>query len=290
MGPYIQVENSVPLIPIMFYYHTPGSHSPVSNATVTLTIGTLTFRLVEVLPGVYVTFVPTFNLPPGNIFGIIAASYTNHQTQQIPIFISVNEASIFISLINLRIPRTTFLLVFSAIAIPTAAFAGYTYIRRARIPRIIRRIDELIRAISRGERVEVRPISRDRVISAILSEELAIVGVEPKLERYIPAELADRIVPLLVESGMKEEEAYALAVELNTAAPAERERLLESVGILGETSARVLQIIEEEEGKRELFRKPEPEEPEPETGEKKPEEPESEEPAGGEDEDREAEA
>ena len=290
MGPFIQVENSVPLTPVIFTYQTPGPHSPVVGANITLTIGTLTFTMTPIMPGVYIAFVPTYGLPPGNIFGLITASYTNYQTQQIPIFISVNEASIFIPFFNLRIPRTTFLLVLSAITIPTAAFAGYAYIKRARIPRIIRRIDELIKAISRGERVEVKLIPREKVISAILSEELAIVGVEPKVERYIPVELADRIVPLLVESGMKEDEAYALAVELKTAAPAEREKLLESVGIPGETSARVLQIIEEEEEKSELFRKPEPEEPEPETGEKEPEEPESEEPAGGEDEDREAEA
>ncbi|MGQ9723066.1 MAG: hypothetical protein ACUVXA_17320, partial [Candidatus Jordarchaeum sp.] len=256
LGPYIQVENSVPLTPIIFYYHTSGPNSPLTGANVTLLFGSMSFTLTEIMPGVYVTFIPTFNLPPGNLFGVLTASYENYQTQQSPIFLSVGEASIFIPLLNIRIPKTTFLLVFSAIAIPTISFASYTYIKRARIPAIIKRIDELIVKISRGEKVTAKLIPRVRVVEAVLSQELAIVGLEPKVERYVPVELAEFITPLLVESGMNADEAHALTLELKTATPIEREKLLESVGVPGEISARVLQIIEEQEEKQEILKKP----------------------------------
>jgi len=304
-GPFIQVENNIPFVVVLFTY-TDTEGKPVPNASVTIngiipsiplgkgiydTLAT-TNSIVPAInlgSGVYAFVIPT-NLPPSVIPFQIIASSENYETVTTFNLLIIKEWAIPIPFTSIRIPFSILLIATACIAIPTLGFTAYTSIKRARIPKIIRRIDELIKSISRGERVEVRPISRDQAISAILSDELAIVGVEPKVVRYIPVELADRIVPLLVESGMKEDEAYALAVELKTAAPAERERLLESVGIPGEISARVLQIIEEEEEKSELFRRPEPEEPEPETGEKEPEEPESEEPAGGEDEDREAEA
>jgi predicted HAD superfamily phosphohydrolase len=127
--------------------------------------------------------------------------------------------------------------------------------RRAKIPAIIKRIDELIRAISRGEKVTVKLIPREKVISAILAEEFAIVGVEPRVEGYVPVEIADLIVPLLVESGMQEKEAYALVPELKRATPSEREKLLESIGVPGELSAKIIQTIEEFEEKREPMRK-----------------------------------
>jgi hypothetical protein len=258
-GPYIQVENSIPLTPIFFYYHTPGPHSPVSGANVSLTFGPLTFNLVEILPGLYVTFIPTFNLPSGNFIGSISASHTGYQTQQSLVFLSVGEASIFVPGFNVRLPMKIFLMVFSAIAVPTLIFVSYVYIKRARIPYIIKRIDELINQISRGEKVEVKLVPKEIVINDALREELAIIGLEPKMERYIPTELAERIVPLLVESKMKPDEAYALAVELKTATPKDREKLLESVGVPGEISATILKMIEEEEERREIFKKPPPE-------------------------------
>jgi len=98
--------------------------------------------------------------------------------------------------------------------------------------------------------------------------------VEPRVEAYVPVELAQRLIPLLVEAGMGEREAYALAVELKTATPAEREKLLESVGVPGETSERIMKLIEEEEERREAFRKPS----KPERAAEKPESPEEEEP------------
>ncbi len=256
LGPYIQVENSVPLTPIIFYYHTPGPHSPLTGANVTLQFGSMIFTLVEVMPGVYLTFIPTYNLPPGNLFGVITASYNNYQTQQSPIFLSVGETSIFIPLLNVRIPKTTFLLVVSAVAIPTISFTTYAYIKRARIPAIIKRIDELITKISRGEKITVKLIPRIQVVEAVLRQELAIVGIEPKEERYVTVELEQLITPLLVESGMNPDEAHALILELKKATPTEREKLLETVGVPGEISAKVLQMIEEDEERREALKKP----------------------------------
>ncbi|MGQ9721670.1 MAG: hypothetical protein ACUVXA_10160 [Candidatus Jordarchaeum sp.] len=283
-GPLIQVENSWYLIPVSFTYEDRnGTAVPDASITVSLNLPVYQFgegwkkgvveqdvHTLQVGSGIYLILVPSFGLPPGVYFMNIMASATNYQTQQIPIVLSIKEKAVPFG--PWRIPLSMLFTIIAAIAIPTTAFGAYTFYRRARIPAIIKRIDELIKAISRGEKVTPRPILREKVVSAILSEELAIVGVEPRIEKYIPVELADLIVPLLVESGMKEKEAYALAIELKTAPPADKERLLESVGIPGETSARIIQMIEEYEERQEPFRKaPKRETPE------EPEEPESEE-------------
>jgi hypothetical protein len=269
MGSLVRVENSVPLTPIVFQYHSLGPHSPISGANVTLTLGPLVFTLTEIYPGTYVAFVPTFGLPPTSLVGTITAVHSNYATQQSQVFLSVSERAVPIPFLNTRLPLSTLLtyLGLLALAVPAVGFVAYTFVKRARIPRIIKRIDELIVKISRGEKVDVHLISRDSVIQKIMREEISIVGVEPPVEEYVPKELADFIVPLLVEAGIKEGEAQALAKELKTAKPADRERLLESVGVPGEISEMIMQTIE----KYEEMQKP------PITLEKKREQPETEE-------------
>ncbi|MFB0559603.1 MAG: helix-hairpin-helix domain-containing protein, partial [Candidatus Lokiarchaeia archaeon] len=264
-GPLIQVENWWLLVPISFTY-LDSYGNPVPNATITVTsglpvigakgkggVGGSEVQGLQLFGGAYLVLMPISGMPPSTLLINIQASATNYQTQQIPIVLSIKEKAIPFG--PFRIPLSVFLLTLAAVAIPTTAFAGYSYYKRAKIPAIIKRIDELIRAISRGEKVTVHLIPREKVIEELMREELAIVEVEPRPVRYIPVELADLIVPLLVESGMQEREAYALAVELKTATPADRERLLESVGIPGESSARIIRTIEEYEESQELFRR-----------------------------------
>ncbi|MEX2751042.1 MAG: hypothetical protein Q6366_004060, partial [Candidatus Freyarchaeota archaeon] len=251
MGSFIQIENSLPILPIIVMY-TDHNGNPVSNATVMVTGGLPAF---QVSPGMYLILVPTSGLPPSTLMLGIQSQATNYQSQQIPIILSIKERTIAL-FPGIRIPVSVFLITLAAILIPSSLFLTYTTIKRARIPAIIKRIDELIRAISRGEKVTVKLIPRDKVIAKIIREELAIVGVEPRVEKYVPTELADLIVPLLVESGIQEKEAYALVPELKKATPSERERLLESVGVPGEISAKIIQTIEEFEEKREPLRKP----------------------------------
>ncbi|MBS7270650.1 MAG: hypothetical protein KIH10_17660, partial [Candidatus Freyarchaeota archaeon] len=236
MGSFIQIENSLPILPIIVMY-TDHNGAPVSNATVMVTGGLPAF---QVSPGMYLILVPTSGLPPSTLMLGIQSQATNYQSQQIPIILSIKERTIAL-FPGIRIPVSVFLITLAAILIPSSLFLTYTAIKRARIPAIIKRIDELIRAISRGEKVTVKLIPREKVIAKIIREELAIVGVEPRVEKYLPMELADLIVPLLVESGIKEKEAYALVSELKTATPSERERLLESVGVPGEISAKIIQ-------------------------------------------------
>jgi hypothetical protein len=127
---------------------------------------------------------------------------------------------------------------------------GYTYIKRARIPAIIKRIDELILAINRGQKIDAKPIPRENVISKVLTYETSIVGVEPRVKEYVPVEITDRLVPLLLNLGMTENEAHALITELKKATPTQREKLLETLGVPSETSTIIMQTIEEEEEKK----------------------------------------
>ncbi|MEM3586001.1 MAG: hypothetical protein QXO71_01650 [Candidatus Jordarchaeaceae archaeon] len=250
-----QVENSMPFVLIVFRF-SDSTGSTISNASVSAS----GLPLLSLGYGSYAVILPTYGLPPSTYPILINGEAYLYESKQSLFLLQVKEKTVLIPLFNIRIPLTMFLAIVLAVAIPTIAFSTYTYIKRVRIPAIIKRIDELIKAISRGEKVTVKLVPRDAVIGNILREELAIVGVEPKVEKYIPVELADLIVPLLVESGMKEKEAYAMALELKTAAPAQREKLLESVGIPGETSARIIQTIEEHEEKQAVIRKPSREE------------------------------
>ncbi len=275
-GPFIQLENNAPFAFVRIKYDAPSS-SPVPGASVTVN-GIPTIYMGN---GYYLALIPTYGLPPGAYPLFVTAEGSGYDPQNPVFFLSVKERSVLIPFVNVRVPLTTFLLTTLAVVVTVSAFTGYSLLKRARIPAIIRRIDELIAAISRGEKVDVKLITRESVISRVLASELDIIGLEPRVEVYVPVELADRLIPLLVESGMAENEAYALAVELKKATPAEREKLLESVGIPGETSARVIEIIEEEEEKAQGFLKPQvkptepkpaPEEPEPEKEPKRSEE------------------
>ena len=266
-GSFIQLENNAPFAFVHIKYDAPSS-SPVPGATITVN----GIPMVYMGNGNYLGIVPTYGLPPGAFPLFVKAEGGGYEPQNLVFFLSVKERTILIPLINVRVPITMLLVITLSVAIPVTAFAGYSYYKRARIPAIIRRIDELIAAISRGEKVDVKLVPRESLISRVLAEEVIIVGVEPRVEAYVPVELADRLIPLLVESGMAENEAYALAKELKTATPVEREKLLESVGIPGETSARVIRIIEEEEEKAEVFKKPPVEKTKPEEAKKKSEE------------------
>lgn len=140
-----------------------------------------------------------------------------------------------------------FLVVSLAVIAPPASLAGYVYVRRMRIPPIIRRIDSLIDAIQKGARVEVKkPLTRDEVILSLLWEEMKLVGVEPRIAA-MPVEVVDKLVPLLVESGLSEEEAVAVLKELRASAPADRERLLASIGVPPDISAAILGEFEKQE-------------------------------------------
>lgn len=246
-----QTENNMPLTIFTFRFSDSGG-STIPNASV-YAFG---WPVIPVGDGYYVVVVPTFNLPPATYPIVVSASAELYQPQQSIFLLTVKERTVLIPLFNIRVPLTMFLIVFFSVSIPVCLFTGYIYVKRARIPPIIRRIDQLITAINRGEKVEVKLIPRDKVTSRILAEALSIVGVEPRVAGYVPTELMDRLTPLLVESRMAQNEAITLATELKKATPTERERLLQSVGVPGETSAIIIKIIEEEEDKAKVFKKP----------------------------------
>ncbi|MBS7288609.1 MAG: hypothetical protein KIH01_07670, partial [Candidatus Freyarchaeota archaeon] len=165
--------------------------------------------------------------------------------------LTVKERSVTIPGLNTRIPLTMFVVLSLAVIAPPASLAGYVYVRRMRIPPIIRRIDSLIEAIEKGARVEVKkPLARDEVILSILREEMKLVGIEPRIAA-MPAEVVDKLVPLLVESGLSEDGAVAVLKELRASAPADRERLLASIGVPPDISAAILTELEKQEEKEE---------------------------------------
>ncbi|WXG40070.1 MAG: hypothetical protein WED07_04485 [Candidatus Freyarchaeum deiterrae] len=250
-GNFGMTENDLPFAFFTFSF-LDSNGSVIPNANVSASGG----YVVSQGNGQYALIVPTYGLPSGAYPIVVTGDPSLYGTQQSVFLLQINARTVLIPFANVRVPLSLFLVAFFAVAIPVVGFTSYMYVRRARIPVIIRRIDELISAMNRGVRVDVRLIPREKVISRILGDEVSVIGVEPRVEAYVPIELADRLVPLLVESGMGEKEAYAMVAELRKATPTKREKLLESVGVPEETSERVLQTIEKEEEKSELLRKP----------------------------------
>jgi hypothetical protein len=263
---YGQTENDVPFAILIFRF----VRATVPNATVSaneirgeeISDATVSAGGLPSIPlgaGYYAVLVPTWGLPPSAYPIVVSASSELYEPQQSVFLLQGKERSVLIPLVNVRVPITMLLVILFSMAIPVGGFSGYVYVKRARIPALVRRIDQMIVAMSRGEKVDVKVFPRERLTSKILAEEMSIIGMEPRMEVYVPLELAGILVPLLAESGMGYHEANALVTELLKAAPADREKLLQSVGVPGEMSATILKIIEEEEDKRkeraELIRK-----------------------------------
>jgi hypothetical protein len=245
-GNYGQTENGITFPAIFLFKFVDSGGSPIPNATVSAG----GWPLISLGNGNYAVIIPTYGLPPSAYPVIVSASANLYESQQSFFLLQVKEKTVLIPFINVRVPFTIFLVVVLAVAIPVCAMTGYTYIKRARIPAIIKRIDELILAINRGQKIDAKPIPRENVISKVLTYETSIVGVEPRVKEYVPVEITDRLVPLLLNLGMTENEAHALITELKKATPTQREKLLETLGVPSETSTIIMQTIEEEEEKK----------------------------------------
>ncbi|MEM4447528.1 MAG: carboxypeptidase-like regulatory domain-containing protein [Candidatus Jordarchaeales archaeon] len=239
VGQYIMAESNVPFVPLIFTLKDDLGR-PVTGANITL----LSLPVWEVSPGVYLTLIPVSGLSDVAFPLSVKAEKAYYQSASTVILLNVKEWSV--PLVNL--PYKFFLALLASILLPSSAFAFHVYLQRARIPPIIRRIDYLIDRIYKGLPVEVgKPKTRESVITAILAEELSLIGVEPKPPTYVTPEVMDKLVPLLVEIGKSESEARVILAELRAASPTDREKLLETLGVPPDISAAILQELEKEE-------------------------------------------
>ncbi|MEX2753404.1 MAG: carboxypeptidase-like regulatory domain-containing protein, partial [Candidatus Freyarchaeota archaeon] len=246
LGNYGQTENGITIPAIFIFRYVDSEGSPIPNATVSAG----GWPLISLGNGNYALIIPTYGLAPSAYPIVVSASANLYESQQSLFLLQVKERTVLIPFINIRVPFTIFLVVVLAVAIPVSAMAGYSYVKRARIPAIIKRIDELILAINRGQKIDAKPIPRETVISKVLTYETSLIGVEPRVKEYVSIELTDRLIPLLTEIGMTENEALTLIKELQKASPAQREKLLESLSVPSETSTTIMQTIEEEEERK----------------------------------------
>ncbi|MEM2144104.1 MAG: hypothetical protein QW279_01990 [Candidatus Jordarchaeaceae archaeon] len=253
---YGQTENDVPFAILIFKFERATTKSSISTSEVEgkeisdASVSVAGLSSISLGNGYYAVVIPTLGMAPASYPLIVSASSELYEPQQLVFLLQGKERSVLIPLFDVRVPITILLIIFSSMSIPVSGFSGYVYVKRARIPALVRRIDHMIVAMSRGEKVDVKTFPRERLTSKILEEEMSIIGIEPKMEVYVPLELAGLIVPLLAETGMGYHEANALVTELVKASPADREKLLQSVGVPVEISATILKIIEDEEDKR----------------------------------------
>ncbi|MEM4445921.1 MAG: hypothetical protein QW461_01250 [Candidatus Jordarchaeales archaeon] len=250
LGGYGEVENGVPFVVLVFEYRDAYGN-PVPGATVTAN----GLPLTHIGDGRYMLVVPT-GIPPSTLPFVISASAENYESAQSFQVLTVKERGVTIPGLNIRVPLTILAVLSLAVISPPASLASYVYVRRLRMPPIIRKIDSLIEAIEKGKPVEIKkPLTRIDLIKSLLMEELAIVGVEPRIEAYVPAEVFDKLLPLLTEIGLSEDVAVTLLKELKANPPAERERLLASVGVPPDISTIILSELEKEETRKEEERK-----------------------------------
>ncbi|MFB0559729.1 MAG: hypothetical protein ACETWM_00665 [Candidatus Lokiarchaeia archaeon] len=243
-GNFGQIENNGPFpFAIFTFRFTDSEGSPIPNANVSAG----GWPLINMGNGKYAVVIPTSGLPASSYPIVVSAGAELYESQQSLFLLRVNDRSISIPFVNIRIPFNIFLTVLLAVAIPVSTFSGYMYVKRVRTPRMIRRINQIAEAINRGEGIDVKLVPRDTILTRILAREALIVGVELGPDVYLPVELADRLVPMLTEVGLTEEEARAILIELRKLNPADREVLLASIGIPVEIGGLILQLIKEEE-------------------------------------------
>jgi hypothetical protein len=163
-------------IAVMLFSYTDTLGHGISNASLTYTSDFGSGSLSEVAgrQGYYMLNVTTGSISTSAHGVTVTAQKIHYATQTKAITISVVPAGL-----------PVWLLVGGSLGsagIVVGIFGAYWYIRRARIPFMIKKIDETLKLISKGEHEEAKPValrSREELIVGITNERIDVFGRRP---------------------------------------------------------------------------------------------------------------
>jgi hypothetical protein len=162
---------------LTFQFWDKSHNLPILNASVTLSGGGINssrYNVYELGNGTYVVILQTDWIPEQGATFTLSLTKTNYETynENVPIRFSTGGFSLM----------TVLMIGGGSGGVVIIAVLGFIMYRRSKIPFVIKKIDQSMKLISRGEMPQPVPMrTRDEILSNIFQDKLAILSKE-KLE------------------------------------------------------------------------------------------------------------
>jgi hypothetical protein len=174
----------------IFYvrYYSHGSGVLDASLTYSSDFGSGTLSPINGRPGYYQLNVTTSGITPGTYGVTVTAQKTHYETRNTQLSVLIRAPVL-----------PVWLLVGGSVgsaAVVVGIFGGYWYIRRARIPFIIKKIDETLKLIAKGEHEEAKPValrSREELVVGITNERIGVFSARKPTGEEAPSEAAEAV-------------------------------------------------------------------------------------------------
>ena len=200
----------------------------IPNATYVVTgLPSGSYTIVENPAGYYTLTVDT-NLLALTTYDIrVTLSKDNYTSKEVNLLLIVKEKTIF------GIPMSWFFIIIGTVAATVTVFAAYAYVKKARIPYVIKKIDETLKIIEKNKPSAAVPVTKMKheLFTNIFKEEWNIIGLTPPTigkEKGL-----NEFMDLLLSTNVKlsQTEAQKLMMKLKPLSKEEGIALLRDMGI-----------------------------------------------------------
>jgi len=211
----------------------------LGNASYTLTgLPAGSYTIVENPTGSYSIIIDTKSLGLTSYSITFTLSKTNYTTQEIALLLVVRETTIF------GIPLSWFIIIMITLTATIGVLATYYGIKRARIPFIIKKLDETQKIIQKGKASALIPITKSKndLFTNFFKTEWNYIGLTPPA--LIKAKKIDEFISILgtAKVRMTPSEAEKLMAKLKTLSKQESLDALGNLGIPPDTSERLFNL------------------------------------------------
>ncbi|MHA1379453.1 MAG: hypothetical protein ACTSRG_13850 [Candidatus Helarchaeota archaeon] len=220
-----------------------ASNTPLTNISVTYTLDGIPFgELTPNANGQLMVPIDTSTLPIGAHYIIISMNHENYTMPVYTVSLTVSYAQIF------GIDEPIFYTIVIAAAVAIAAISIYVAVRSARIPYVVKKIDETIKAINKGKDQINAPVmkSKEAIYSEMFGSDWAVLDMEPPIKpKKAAVESLEQFKDLLISMKsikMTDKEIENLHLKLSKLPKEECLKLLESMGIPPDASERLIKI------------------------------------------------
>ncbi|MHA1383747.1 MAG: hypothetical protein ACTSR3_08350, partial [Candidatus Helarchaeota archaeon] len=220
--------------------------NPLSNLSLTYYLdGVPMGQLVSQGEGKYTIPIETSSLPIGAHYIIITLEHENYTMPVSTVSITVTYAQI------LGLDEPIFYTIVIAVAIAIAAVSIYVVVKSARIPYVIKKIDETIKAIDKGKQEVNVPVmkSKEQIYQELFGGDYSVLDLESPIKPTKAATSSiDEFKDLLTSmKGVKMtlKEIENLKSKLSQMPKEEGLKLLESMGIPPDASERLIKIAKQ---------------------------------------------